>query len=139
MTKNNLTEHLSWLLSSASRGSDLSGSIRPFERAELWKSVAGSSSEFSQREVFVPPVSTSGNPLVTSSNGTEQFARPNLSASALRALAKDDMAKLQSGPRSSYKPRLLSELAVVSPQTTAPHVSHHNSLSAQYSRGLDGK
>ncbi len=140
MTRNNLREHLSWLLESASRTVDHSIIIRPFETVDLWKPIASSVSVSSHSESSVSSTAIPRSS-VTSANADLEFAIPNLSASALRALAKDDMARLQSGPRSSYKSRLLSESAVVSPHTTAPSATggQSNSLCAQYSQAFNSE
>ena len=141
MTKNNLNEHLSWLLQSASTTVDNSTSVRSFGVAELCQPIVGSVLLSSKDETFGSSRPTPARPVVTNLGADHTFAKPNLPASALRALEKDDMARLQSGPKSNNKSRLLSETGVAPRQTTTPSASvgQSNSLSSQYSRGFDGK
>lgn len=56
---------------------------------------------------------------VDSSARQPEFVRPTLPASVLNTRAGNEMARLQSGPRSSNKPRLLSEHIPVALQTPA--------------------
>jgi len=73
-----------------------------------------------------------------------EFARPLFPASALNALDKDDMARLQSAPKSNNKHRLLSEtipVALQSPTVTSrtPGKSLTDNYSARYDRRTEGK
>ena len=140
MTRNNLTEHLSWLLKFADRNVAHSASVRNLESVTLCEPSVGSVSTLNLCELTVSSVNVSGEPRSTRFDSDQEFARPNLPASLLRQ-SRDDMVKLQSGPRSSHKPQLLSESTSAPLHTPTPSVFRgpSNSLTAQYSRGLDGK
>ena len=139
MTKHNLKQHLHWLL----------GSL-PTEPPQ---------------PVYAPPTPSIGNALslppnlerlgsnsvvweadgnVGSSARQPEFVRPTLPASVLNTQAGNDMARLQSGPRSNNKPRLLSEHIPVALQTPAstsirkPGTSLKDQYIAQWERRPSG-
>lgn len=120
MTRTNLGIHLSWLISCGSTQPP-----QPIYVPQLTQPADGlgqplDNSSLSQKPVL--DIEKSGNV----QRGTDddscipsesEFARPQQSASALNAQSKIAMARLQSGPKSSNKPRLLSESLPVSLQT----------------------
>ena len=102
MTKNNLKEHLEWLLRSSSLASALSSatvtpsrSTRPVEhQAELFKLQDNTRAVTDQGRDTKPKVE-------------DEFVRPPLPPKVLKRLEEEEMARLQSGPRTGKKPRLL--------------------------------
>ncbi|KAL8758592.1 MAG: hypothetical protein Q9184_003885 [Pyrenodesmia sp. 2 TL-2023] len=76
---------------------------------------------------------------------SEEFVRPSLPANALQRRHLEAMGRLQSGPKSSTKPRLLSErlpdLAQIHKQanSTRPATSLIEQYNAAYGRSDDGK
>ena len=111
MTRNNLSQHLTWLISS--------NPLQPPQPIFTPPSTATSSASEPTLEGPPPPLHfdpLSGviGPQVASKDvlGQEaqtQFTRPSVPASALNTYGTEAMARLQSGPRSGHKPRLLSE------------------------------
>lgn len=73
------------------------------------------------------------------------FARPALPASVLKAQSKNEMARLQSGPKSNNKPRMLSERIPLSLQTPVassvpvPSTSLKDQYNAQWASRATGK
>ena len=141
MTRNNLTEHLSWLLKSVDSDAAYSASTRALESVTLCEPSVGAVSTSSSCESAVLSARVSGEPRLSSFDADQELARPNLPASLLRAQSRDDMARLQSGPKSSHKPRLLSESTPAPLHTPTQSILRRssNSLIAQYSQGLDGE
>lgn len=139
MTKNNLTDHLPWLLQSASAIVPHSPSTRPLDVVAF----AGSSNSFAS----TPPTGNSA-PLpftipaqsvkVPDTDAVSEFAKPNLPASLLKAQSRNDMARLQTSTKTSNKPQLLSETLPAYLQTPLPSSVRgpSTSLSVQYSQGL---
>ena len=142
MTKNNLREHLSWLLKSASTNNLHSASGESLKTvALLGPSNASIPTPFIGSSAASSTLISKRNDNATSFNADPAFARPNLPTSLLRAQSRDDMARLQSGPKSSNRPKLLSESTPASLQAPTPSSvhEHRHSLAAQYNRGLSGE
>lgn len=140
MTKHNLNQHLHWLL-----GSLPSKPPRPVYAPPPPPSVGNASSlpqNFEHLGSDTLYGELDGN--VNSSARQPEFVRPTLPASVLNTQAGNEMARLQSGPRSSNKPRLLSEHIPVALQTSAstsirkPGTSLKDQDSAQWERGPPG-
>lgn len=115
MTKHNLNQHLHWLL-----GSLPSQPPRPVYARPPPLSIGNTSSlppNLERLESDTVFGEVDGN--VDSSARQPEFVRPTLPASVLNTRAGNEMARLQSGPRSSNKPRLLSEHIPVALQTPA--------------------
>ena len=141
MTKNNLREHLSWLLKTNSRNASHSPTTTSLDAVSLLESSNSfvstpTTSRTSQSPTSLP--ATQSN--VLNSNAIPEFAKPTLPASLLKAQSRNDMARLQSGPKASNKPRLLSETTPVSllAQTSSSARESSTSLAAQYNKGLVG-
>ena len=123
MTRHNLSQHLTWLISS--------NPLHPPQPIFTPPSTATSSVSEPTLEgppplVFADPFSGGSLPQVTSKDvrGQEpqtEFTRPAVPASVLNTYGTETMARLQSGPRSSHKPRLLSE--TIPPSVQTPSVS----------------
>ena len=120
MTRHNLSQHLTWLIGS--------NPLHPPQPIFTPPSTATSS--VPERTLDGPPsLLVSADPLsgligpeVTSRNVRDQeseteFTRPSIPASVLKTYGTETMARLQSGPRSGHKPRLLSEITLPSVQT----------------------
>ena len=120
MTKHNLREHLTWLI--------VKGPLQPpqptftppsTEASNVSETVLEDSSSVvapTGPESFLTGAQTAVND-VLSEDPEPEFARPLLPASVLNSNGVDTMARLQSGPKSSHKPRLLSEPIPLSLQT----------------------
>ena len=141
MTRNNLAEHLSWLLKSANKHGAETASLRTLANVRAQEPNVSSAPSSNSCEPSVSSFNDSAGSKDTSFETDEEFVRPNLPASALRAQSRDDMARLQCGPKSNHKPRLLSESSLTPLHTQGPSVVYgpSNSLAAQYSRGFHGK
>ena len=103
MTRNNLKEHLEWLLRSSPLASPASPAIvttsRPTRPAEH-------QGELSQLQDNIRPGTDEGTGTTTKLE--DAFVRPPLPPKVLKRLEEEEMARLQSGPRTGKKPRLLS-------------------------------
>lgn len=144
MTKNNLREHLGWYIGCSS--------LQPQQPAYAPPSV-GLTTAFGLCLVDQSPPQglenfaeePRGVQVATNNAGALQaepdFLRPLLPASVMN---RDPMARLQSGPKSTNKPRLLSETIPVSLQTPtpssvrAPGTSLKDQYSAQWERRATG-
>ena len=139
MTRHNLNQHLHWLLGSSH--------IEPPQPAHgpLPTSVADALSpppevEHPRLDSIVEKVD--GH--VNHSAQQQEFVRPTQPASVLNRQAGNEMARLQSGPKSSNKPRLLSEhipIALQVPTPTSirkPGTSLKDQYSAQWDRRPNG-
>jgi len=134
MTKHNLREHLSWLIGC--------GSLQPSQLAYAPPSAGlasafGSFLEDQSPSQGLESVLEEPNIVPNDVGGYQvepTFARPLLPASVLNAQSKDAMARLQCGPRSNNKPRMLSEnipLSLQTPTTSSARASG-TSLKDQY-------
>ncbi len=124
MTRHNLSQHLTWLIGS--------NPLHPPQPIFTPPSTATSSVSEPTLEgpppplVFADSLSGVSGPRVTSKDvrGQEsqtEFTRPSVPASVLNTYGTETMARLQSGPRSGHKPRLLSE--IIPPSVQTPSVS----------------
>lgn len=140
MTRHNLDQHLHWFL----------GSLPTEPPQPAYTPPPTSSSEdapsFPQAFERLGPATigaeTNGN--VTSSARQPGFLRPTIPASVLNNQGGYEMARLQSGPKSSNKPRLLSEHIPVALQTPIsdsvrkPGTSLKDKYTAKWDRGHSG-
>lgn len=145
MTKNNLREHLGWLIEC--------GSCQPSQSARTPPSAELASALGPLLENQSPPQASES--ILEKSTGVPNhagdsqvdpvFARPALPASVLNAQSKDEMARLQSGPKSNNKPRMLSERIPLSLQTPVaasaptPSTSLKDQYNAQWASRATGK
>ena len=124
MTRHNLSQHLTWLIGS--------NPLHPPQPIFTPPSTATSSVSEPTLEgpppplVFADPLFGVSRPQETSKDvpGQEsqtEFTRPLVPASVLNTYGTETMARLQSGPRSGHKPRLLSEN--IRPSVETPSVS----------------
>ena len=129
MTRHNLSQHLTWLIGSKS--------LHPPQPIFTPPSTATPSASEPTLEnpppplVFADTIPEVSGPQVISKDvlGQEsrtEFARPSVPASVLNTYRTETMARLQSGPRSGHKPRLLSESIL--PPVQTPSVSVPRSL-----------
>ena len=145
MTKHNFKDHLNWLLKSniAVPRYTLLATAHP-----SWITTNSDTDCQSQRTPTAYANSqnaSSGGEIKTLkvSAPEREFIRPSLPASVLNGQGGDAMARLQSGSRSSNKPRLLSENIPVSLQTPAsntrvPGSSLRDQYTARYERQNEG-
>ena len=136
MTENNLGVHLRWLLNCGSlqppqptyAPPPIESSIAPEDAHLLAQTLDDTCADAEDEELC----STTNN---RSHIRPHDIARVQQSASRINARINDAMAKLQSGPKTSNKPRLLSEILPVTLQTPTPFTSRPpgTSLKDQYS------
>lgn len=145
MTKNNLREHLGWLIECGP--CQPSQSIRTPPSAELAIALGPylETQSLPQVSESIVEESTGVPSHVGDSQVDKIFARPALPASVLNAQSKDEMARLQSGPKSNNKPRMLSERIPLSLQTPVaasapiPSTSLKDQYNAQWALRATGK
>ena len=140
MTRHNLNQHLHWLL-----GSLPTEPPQPVHAPSFISSVEDASSILQDVQQLVPySVVEDADGNVNSSARQSEFVRPASSARVLNTQAGNEMARLQSGPKSSHKPRLLSEQIPVALQTPRlatirkPGTSLKDQYSAQWERRPSG-
>ena len=139
MTKHNLKVHLHWLIAClpTKPPQPAYGPLPPSVEDSLspLQDIEGSGSDASVEKL---------DSNVNNSAPQQKFARPSLPASVLNNQPGNEMARLQSGPKSSNKPRLLSEHIPVALQTPAstssrkPGTSLKDQYSAQWERKPSG-
>ena len=144
MTTNNLREHLVWLI-----GNGLPQPPQPLYTPPSTEasSVLGAVSEDqSPLPISAGPYSDSTEIVTVFENAFGQqslpeFVRPSLPASVLNAHGADAMARLQSGPKSNHKSRLLSERMPLSLQTLSASLARPpgRSLTDQYNAPWEQK
>ncbi len=134
MTRHNLNQHLHWLL-----GSSPAEPPQPAYVPPPTSSVENALSL--SHEVDHPGLDTIDEEVdrnVKSTARQPDFLRPTLPASVLNTQGGPEMARLQSGPKSNNKPRLLSEHIPVALQTPTnasirkPGTSLKDQYSAQW-------
>lgn len=138
MTRHNLSQHLNWFLDS-----QLTEPPQPVYAP----TSAGLGPDGLSQSQTVPNLSLeTGNIQALPSNVNRaaeepEFARPLQPASALNTFSCDAMARLQSGPKSGNKPRLLSENIPVPLRTPLPSTIRKpgTSLKDQYSAQWERK
>ena len=124
MTRHNLSQHLTWLIGS--------NPLHPPQPIFTPPSTATPSASEPTLEDPPPPLVIADSiprlsrPQVTfkdapSQESKTEFTRPSVPASFLNTYGTEAMARLQSGPRSGHKPRLLS--ASTLPSVRTPSVS----------------
>ena len=133
MTRHNLQENLIWLIRTPptfpeSFPSPTSSSGSPPVLSQPDTTLTTSAQlQGAQHVRHAPSVDSSDaiNRAVSS-----EFVRPSIPASALNGRGQDFMARLQPGPKSSHKPRLLSEHATKALKSTlAPEKTINTSSS----------
>ena len=98
MTRNNLREHLSWVLSA-----------RAFSPLQSTRSLTGLLSTQQHEIVATAPIGSIGDgDHAEQAEQAHQFLRPAIPIKIQEGTTLADMAKLQSGSSLSTKPRLLS-------------------------------
>lgn len=148
MTRHNLQGHLSWLLVTAHNVPASAPAIPP----SVASAITLGAEPYSLSQFRSQPAEGAGSheTLTSGTNGrrfqeSEEFIRPSLPASALQRKHLEAMGRLQSGPKASTKPRLLSErLPEVAqshkqPNQTRPATSLVEQYNAAYSRSDAGK
>lgn len=144
MTRHNLSRHLAWLLGSQSNIPASPPVIHPSASSTV--TLGAEPFSLSQFPYQTGEGIRLNESLNSSTNGSgpatsEEFARPSLPASALPTQSSGTMGRLQSGSKSSTKPRLLSaalpELAQTpkQPSLSRSVTSLGDQYNAAYSRG----
>lgn len=140
MTRHNLNQHLRWLL-----GSLATEPPRPAYAPLLASSGENALSLPQEVErLGLDSIVEETDSYVHSSARQPEFVRPTLPASILNAQGGHEMARLQSGPKLSNKPRLLSEHIPVALQPPTPisirkpGTSLRDQYSAQWERKHSG-
>lgn len=138
MTKNNLRQHLDWILGSRP--------CFPIDNGQFAHPV---SSQSPPEALPTTEPSTHSTPMLdigvedrnndTGPSGGFQFVRPAIPCQVKRA-DSEDMARLQSGPGSSQKSRLLSQTIPAKVKCPTPYSSRlqGSTLRDQYSAAFDG-
>lgn len=148
MTRHNLQAHLSWLLVSQHNVPASPPAIPPSVASTI--TLGAEPYSLSQFQSQTADGAGSHETLTPGTNGrtfqeSEEFVRPSLPASALQRQHLEAMGRLQSGPKASTKPRLLSERL---PELAQSHKQSNQSCSATslveqynaaYSRSNAGK
>ena len=147
MTRNNLREHLHWLVSSKPFAPPLpgptprAGKLSPTQTDPLYDSLEAE---------LLGPTTTLSSPIHVAGGRIDHagrefdFARPLLPASSYNTGKGKEMARLQSGPRSNTK-RLLSHTSPDPLQTPTPCSARRPSTSlkdqytAAYEQGNNSK
>jgi len=142
MTKHNIRDHLNWLIKC--------GSSQPSQpvyvnAAQSLLDDRPSLQKFGRADDYSTDLRALQRD-VGSLHSEPQFARPSLPASILNAHGGNTMARLQSGPKSGHKPRLLSEAVPLSLQTPtssstprAPGTSLKDRYNARWERRAPGE
>ena len=138
MTRNNLGEHLSWILATKA---SLPLQSSPLEILVLSQSSAAraSGTQQSAPSFTATAFQSTSKRDATEWEGVTQFLRPAVPPREQKRLAPDAMVRLQSGPKSSTKSRLLSHatpLEVNTPGSQVPRVLG-SSLRDQYHAAFD--
>ena len=140
MTKNNLREHLSWLLRSDSANTPRTSTT------ESSTAVPNTESSISRRSTPTANSYTeSPRSDVTAQSSVSTpvtgFLKPDLPASLLRDRGNNAMARLQTAPKARNRSRLLSETLPITRPAASPSAVRKldNSLAAQYNRGPSGQ
>lgn len=135
MTRNNLNQHLHWFLGSThTEPPQPAYAPPPTSSAEDAPSLPPESERLRPATIVEE---SDGN--VDSSARQPEFVRPTTPASVLNDQGGYQMARLQSGPKSSKKPLLLSEYIPVALQTPTSTSTRKQgtSLKDQYSAKWD--
>ena len=131
MTRHNLNQHLHWLLR-ASPAEPPQSAYAPTPTPSVEDALSlPQQVEYLGLDTIVEEFDSN----VNSTARQPEFLRPTLPASVLNAQGQPEMARLQSGPKSNNKPRLLSEHIPIALQTSS-HTSTRKlgtSLKDQYS------
>lgn len=136
MTSHNLREHLQWLLVSKPFAPP---QAIPTPHTQL-ASTQGVAEVLSEASIQVLSSTAPGLiPTAESGNASEterkpEFVRPAIPNRSNSSTGLEDMARLQSGPRSTNKPRLLSHASSDPLQLPTPRTTHtaRVSLTDQY-------
>lgn len=135
MTRHNLEEHLTWLLGSET-------AFPPPGDPSLLQTLSAASIIVEERldspeGLLDRTIATADVDVrnVAEPRKVAEFVRPPLPAHSGDLNASEEMARLQTGPRSATKSRLLSQASPDLSKTTTPRAipSHSASLKDQYS------
>ena len=148
MTKHNIKEHLDWLIKCTSfqppqpvyapPSTGLDSALKPFPDSQSPPQRLDNLETATLDAVDSPEKVDGPHP-------PPEFAKPLLPASKLTSQNNDAMARLQSGTKTSHKPRLLSEslpLSLQTPSTSSsnvPRTSLKDRYNAQWERKAPGK
>lgn len=148
MTRHNLQSHLSWLLTSQHNVPGSTTAIPPSASSTI--AFGAEPYTLSQFPSQTAESIESNGDLNSVTNGQcaekdEEFIRPSLPASALHTQRLEAMGRLQSGTKSSSKPRLFSQVlpeveqTPKEPSSSRPTVSLSDEYNAAYNRIDAGK
>lgn len=137
MTKNNLREHLDWILGSRP--------CFPLDNGQLahpaFSQGSPEAQQTAERSSHTPrrDIGVEARNNDTDSRGDFQFLRPAIPSQVKRRADSEDMARLQSGPSSTKKSRLLSQINPVKAQCTTPYSPRlpGSTLRDQYTAAFD--
>ena len=145
MTRHNLKDHLTWLLGSET-------AAPPLEEPPPRQTRLGSSTTVEEdpdlperlldRIIVTADVDSKH---VAETSRLPEIVRPTIPARSGDFAASGEMARLQTGPRSATKSRLLSQASPAISKTLTPRANHSNSASlkdqysAYYGDNVDSK
>ena len=141
MTRNNLREHLSWLITSKPLAPPPPGPAPPTSYFSATQDAPCNNTlqeEPRELSTSLPTPSHTAGGDINNVHRDFEFARPLLPASVLNAGGSEEMARLQSAPRSNTK-RLLSHPSPDSLQTPTPYSGRRvtASLKDQYTAAFE--
>ena len=128
MTKNNLKNHLDWFLGSKSQVPRHTGELASSAGSPVLRGALSITAHTSELKV-----GESSNAVLPDQEF--EFVRPAIPDRISRNTGFVQMARLQSGPKSTTKPRLLSHTTPTNVQSSTPYSTHtsSSSLRDQYS------
>ena len=136
MTRHNLDQHLQWLLQSTC-SAPTTNIITPPQSAPVRAGVSNLEPEIPLRELSssAPDLGVTDKGHASEIRGSSGFLHPAIPAHPGRTKEGADMARLQSGPRSATKAKLLSDVSPDPSQLPTPRTapSSRFSLADQYS------
>ena len=139
MTKNNLQEHLGWILGSRACFPIENGHFAPPASSQSLLETL-SAARRNTHSAPKPGIEVDGRNNENGAGCDFQFLQPAIPSQAKRRADSEDMARLQSGPNSSRKSRLLSQTTPDNVHCPTPYSSRlpGSTLRDQYSAAFDG-